>query len=168
MHDAAYTNLFSYARMIEDLLRGFAAKEWSDAIDFTTLEKLPAEFVSEDLRRRRGDGVWRVRFRDEWLYLLVLFEFQSTVDPYMVAVRILVNTGLLCQDLIRRGALGPDGKLPTVLPIVLYNGRSRWTAEVDMAQLIAPVGEDLERYQPSQRYYVLDEPCEWMPARRPK
>ena len=141
--------------MVEDLLRGFAAPGWSDSLDFATLEKLPSEFVSEDLRRRSGDGVWRVRFRDEWLYVLVLLEFQSTVDPHM-ALRILVYTGLLYQDLIRREAAGADGRLPPVLPVVLYNGHSRWTAPVDMSELIAPVGEDLARYQPVQRYFVLD------------
>ena len=155
MHDAAYKRLFSHPRMVEDLLRGFIAANWTGALDFETLEKLPAEFVSDDLRQRRGDGMWRVRFRDEWLYVLVLLEFQSTVDPYM-AVRILVYTGLLHQDLVRRSALGPDGELPPVLPVVIYNGRSRWTAETDVSRLIAPVGEDLARCQPSQRYFVVD------------
>ena len=156
MHDAAYKDLFSHPRMVEDLLRGFAAPEWSDALDFTTLEKLPAEYVSDDLRRRHGDLVWRLRFRETWLYLLVMLEFQSSTDPYM-AVRILVYTGLLYQDLIRRGALGPDERLPPVLPVVLYNGRRRWTAPVEVADLIAPVGEALARFQPSQRYFLLDQ-----------
>ena len=157
MHDAAYKDLFSHPRMVEDLLRGFAAPEWSDALDFSTLEKLPAEYVSDDLRRRHGDLVWRLRFREEiWLYLLVMLEFQSTADPYM-AMRILVYTGLLYQDLIRRGAFGDDGRLPPVLPVVLYNGRPRWSAPVEVADLIAPVGEALARFQPSQRCFLLDE-----------
>ena len=157
MHDAAYKDLFSHPRMVEDLLRGFAAREWSDALDFSTLEKLPAEYVSDDLRRRHGDALWRVRFGEKaWLYLLVMLEFQSTTDRYM-AVRILVYTGLLYQDLIRRGAFGDDGRLPPVLPVVLYNGRPRWTAPVEVADLIAPVEETLAPYQPSQRYFLLDE-----------
>ena len=156
MHDAAYKDLFSHPRMVADLLRGFAAGQWSDELDYETLEKMPAEFVSKDLRRRQVDTVWRVRFRNRWLYVLVLLEFQSTVDPYM-AVRMLVYTGLLYQDLIRRDELGPDGELPPVLPIVLYNGRARWTAALDIGQMMAPVGEDLSRYQPSLRYFLLDE-----------
>ena len=157
VHDAAYKDLFSHPRMVEDLLRGFAAPEWSDALDFSTLEKLPAEYVSDDLRRRHGDLVWRLRFRDEtWLYLLVMLEFQSATDPYM-AVRILVYTGLLYQDLIRRRAFGDDGRLPPVLPVVLYNGSPRWTAPAEVGDLISPVGEPLDRFQPSQRYFLLDE-----------
>ena len=143
--------------MVEDLLRGFAAPEWSDALDFPTLEKLPAEYVSDDLRRRRGDLVGRLRFRrDTWPYLLVMLEFQSTTDRYM-AMRILVCTGLLYRDLIRRGEAGDDGRLPPVPPVAPYNGRPRWTAPVEAADLIAPAGEALARFQPSQRCFLLDE-----------
>ena len=105
MHDAAYKSLFSHPRMVADLLQGFAAREWSDDLDFKTLEKLPTDYVSDDLRQRHGDSVWRLRLQgqgESWLYLLVMLEFQSTTDPFM-AVRMLVYTGLLYQDLIRRG-----------------------------------------------------------------
>ena len=155
MHDPAYKRLFSHPRMVEDLLRGFAAREWSDALDFTTLEKLPAEFVSEDLRARRGDAVWRVRLRGRPLHVLVLLEFQSTVERHM-ALRLLTYTGLLYQDLVRRGATGPGGALPPVLPVVLYNGRSPWTAARELRETMAAAGEALARYQPAQRYFVLD------------
>ena len=153
--DAAYKELFSHPRMVEDLLRGIVAPEWSAALDFTTLERLPAEYVSDDLRRRQGDLLWRVRFCDRWLYVLVLLEFQSSVDPYM-ALRLLVYTGLLYQDLLRRGALEQDEKLPPVLPIVFYNGRSRWMAALEASDLTAPASEALARYQPSQRYLLVD------------
>ena len=156
MHDAAYKTLFSHPRVVGDLLRGFVPEPWTDALDLDSLEKLPAEFTSDDLRQRRADAVWRIRFRGEWLYVLVLLEFQSTEDRYM-ALRILVYTGLLHQDLIRRGATGPHGVLPPVLPIVLYNGAPAWEAEAEVSRLIAPVHEDMARYQPSQRYLLLDE-----------
>ena len=156
MHDAAYKTLFSHPRVVGDLLRGFVPEPWTDTLDLDSLEKLPAEFVSDDLhRQRRADAVWRIRARGAWLYVLVLLEFQSTEDRYM-ALRILVYTGLLHQDLIRRGAVGPHGLLPPVLPIVLYNGAPAWKAEADVSRLIAPVNEDLARYQPSQRYLLLD------------
>ena len=155
MHDAAYKGLFSHRPMVEDLLRGFAAREWSDRLDFETLEKLPADYVSDDLRQRHGDSVWRLRLQGQgeaWLYLLVMLEFQSTVDRHM-AVRVLVYTGLLYQDLIRRGAFDEAGRLP----VVLYNGPERWTAPVEAGDLIAPAGEALAPFQPSQRYFLLDE-----------
>ena len=102
--------------------------------------------------------MWRVRRRrrGEWLYLLVLLEFQSTDEPRM-ALRILAYTSLLYQELVRNDALDAGGRLPPVLPIVLYNGEARWRAAVEVGELIAPVGPELAPYQPSQRYVVVDE-----------
>ena len=54
----------------------------------------------------------------------------------------------------RRGA--PGAPLPQVIPLVVYNGRARWTAPPDVSELIAPVEGDLARLQPSNRYALLD------------
>ena len=156
MHDPAYKLLFSRPRMVRDLLEGFAARGWSDALDFDTLTPLPAAFVGEDLRQRHGDLVWRVRFRDEgWLYLVLLLEFQATVDPAM-AVRMLDYTAMILRRLVADGVLSEHGALPHVLPVVLYNGPRRWTAPVEVADMFAAAGDTPAAHLPSQRYYVLD------------
>jgi len=117
----------------------------------STLERWPAGHVSDDLRQRHEDRVWRVRLRRRWLYVLVLLEFQSTVDRSM-AVRILAYTALLYQDLLRASS----EPLPPVLPIVLYDGAAQWTAATDVTALATPPGEHLAPYQPAQRYVLLD------------
>ncbi len=155
--DAFYKLLFSLPWMVEDLLRGFMPGGWTRAPDFATLEKLPTEYVGGDLRRRLGDMLWHIRFRDpaprgHAQELLVMLEFQSSVDRAMPA-RILSYTALVHQELIRRGALREEGTSPLVLPIVVYNGERRWTAAVE----VAPVGGGwLARCQPSQRYVLID------------
>ena len=156
VHDEHYKRLFAFPRMVEDLLRGFVAGDWIDELDFSTLQKLSAEYVSDERRTRHGDTVWRVRHRDAWLHVLVLLEFQSTDDPDM-ALRILEYTALLYRELARNDALEPDRRRPPVLPVVLYNGVAPWRAARDVGELIAPVGPSLAPYQPSQRYLVLDE-----------
>ena len=157
MQDPNYKRLFSFPRMVEDLLRGFLPGQWLDELDFSTLDKLSTEYVSDELLKRHGDCVWRVRRRrGEWLYLLVLLEFQSTDEPRM-ALRILTYTSLLYQELVRSDALDARGRLPPVLPVVLYNGEARWRAALEVGELIAPVGPELAPYQPSQRYIVVDE-----------
>jgi len=156
MHDEHYKQLFAFPRMVEDLLRGFVAGDWIDEFDFATLQKLPAEYVSDERRTRRGDTVWQVCHRDAWLHVLVLLEFQSTDDPDM-ALRILEYTALLYRELARNDALGPDRRRPPVLPVVLYNGAPPWRAARDVSDLITAVGPPLAPYQPSQRYVVLDQ-----------
>ena len=156
MHDENYKRIFAFPRVIEDLLRAFVPGDRLKEVDFATLGKLSTEYISDELLKRHGDNVWRMRLRNNWLYLLLLVEFQSTDDPLM-ALRILTYTGLLYQELARNGQLDADGRLPAVLPLVLYNGDEPWESPLQMGELIAPVGPSLAPYQPEQRYFVLDE-----------
>ena len=157
MHDPGYKRLFARPHMIRDLLTGFAARGWSETLDFTSLRPLPASYVGRDLQQRHGDLVWRLRFRDErWLYVVVLLEFQATVDPGM-AVRLLTYIGLLYERLIADGALRDSDRLPPVLPIVIYNGARRWNAPTRLHGLIASgPNPALAAYQPSLQYFLLD------------
>ncbi len=110
-HDHSYKNLFSHPEMVADLLRGFVHEPWVDGLDFATLEKVSGSYVTDDLREREDDIIWRVRRGQDWLYVYLLLEFQSTIDRFM-AVRMLVYVGLLYQDLIRSGQLTAGGCLP--------------------------------------------------------
>ena len=47
--------------MVEDLLRGFVLEDWISEVDFTTLETVSGNFVSDDLTDRHDDIIWRVR-----------------------------------------------------------------------------------------------------------
>jgi len=155
-HDTSYKLLFSHARMVEDLLKGFVHEEWVGQLDFTTLEKVSGSYVSDDLREREDDIIWRVRWGRDWLYVYLLLEFQSSVDHHM-AVRILTYLGLLYQDLIRQKQFTASGSLPPVLPLVLYNGATRWNAATDVAELIERIPGGLDRYLPHHSYLLLDE-----------
>jgi hypothetical protein len=65
MDDPAYKQLFSRPRMVEDLLHGFAARDWSRSLDFASLAPLPASHVSHDLRQRHGDLLLREQGDEE-------------------------------------------------------------------------------------------------------
>ncbi|MBL1353751.1 MAG: Rpn family recombination-promoting nuclease/putative transposase [Zetaproteobacteria bacterium] len=81
---------------------------------------------------REGDTIWRVRYGDEWIYILI--EFQSTVDRFM-AVRLMTYIGLLYQNLIRTKQLPKSGKLPPVFPLLLYNGKQPWNSATALQDL---------------------------------
>lgn len=157
-HDGGYKLLFSHARMVEDLIKGFVREDWVEDLDFSSLEKLPTSFFNNKKgEHRESDVLWRLRWgKGPWLYVYILLEFQSTVDRYM-AVRMLTYVGLLYQDLIRRKLVGPDGRLPPVLPVVLYNGDAAWGAARDVASLVGDGPAELERYRPRLEYFLVDE-----------
>ena len=155
-HDASYKLLFSAPELVRDLVLGFIPDAWLHSLDYATLEKMPGSYISDDMRHRADDVVWRVKVGGEWIYLYILIEFQSKVDPWM-AVRMMSYVGLLYQDLIKAKQVLPQRKLPPVLPIVLYNGERRWRAPVTLTELLPKVPSFLAPLQPQMRYVLIDE-----------
>jgi predicted transposase YdaD len=88
-HDNSYKLLFSEPKVVMDLLRGFIPEELVGQLDLQTLEPVKSTFVTDDLRDREDDIIWRVRWKKRWVYVYLLLEFQSKVDPWM-ALRVLV------------------------------------------------------------------------------
>ena len=154
-HDTGYKLLFAHPEMVRDLLIGYVPGEWIAGADFATLERINASYVSETLKQRHDDIVWRVRLKDRWLWVYLVLEFQSEPDPWM-ALRMLVYVGLLAQDLVKRGDLADD-KLPPILPLVLYNGLPQWNAARNVDDLFAPSPRGMEMFRPKLLYHLIDE-----------
>jgi predicted transposase/invertase (TIGR01784 family) len=155
-HDASYRKLFSSPRMVQDLLTGFVKEDWIKELDFTKMEPVETSFVSDALRTREADVIWKIQWRQQSLYVYLLLEMQSSPDP-MMAVRLLSYVSLLYQDLHKNKQLTPSGHLPPVFPITIYNGDTPWTAATDVSALIEPVPGTLKAYQPQLHYFLLDE-----------
>ncbi len=157
-HDALYHRFFSDPAVVAQLLREFVAGPWLDGLDLDGIERLNTKFHADTGGRRESDLVWRIPRRDGGdAYVMLLLEFQSTPDPRM-ALRMLVYAGLLWQQLVREQRLLPDGRLPPILPVVLYNGDPRWRAPVELRDLIGlPEASPLWQWQPGLRYHAIDE-----------
>ena len=111
--------------------------------------------------RRIGDLTWRVRFREgasaegEPPWLLVPMEFQSSVDSEMGArVREYVERHI--GALRREGVWSWEGDEPLVLPVVVYDGQTRWRRGGGLLQgLPEAAARALAPMQPG-RYELLD------------
>ena len=141
-HDQSYKRLFNTPGggvALRDFtagvaLRDFTAKGWDDHFDPPAVDPFPTETVGPDLRRRLCDCAWRVRFKDGRSAVL-LFEFQSSVDPGMVlrTLRYTEAAYTVLHTLERQR--DPDGAMPLVLSFVVYTGTRPWTAETTLAGL---------------------------------
>ncbi len=137
-----------------DTLHGLTL-DLKDALDFASLERMPASFVTEHLGRRHADMLWKIQtVNEEWLYLLVLIEFQSTIDRRM-ALRMMNYAGGIWMGL-GENDLGRDGEYPFVLPVVVYNGEQPWNAATDVRDLLATVPEQLLGTQPRHPYLLIE------------
>ena len=154
-HDGSYKNIFSYPQMVQQLLEGFVHQDWIADVDFSSLEKTNSHYVSDDLRERCDDMVWKAHWRDTDVYIYLLLEFQSTHD-YFMAVRITNYVSLLYQDLIKSKQVKKGDTLPLVLPIVLHRGDELWDCPENIQDLIVETHTELAQYKPSMQYLLID------------
>ncbi|MBF0434198.1 MAG: Rpn family recombination-promoting nuclease/putative transposase [Magnetococcales bacterium] len=157
-HDSIYHRLFSHPEMVAELLRDFMDTAILAELELSEMKRLNTKFTAMTGHRRRGDMVWEIPTRSgNSLFVLLILEFQSEVDEWM-ALRLDVYSGLLYQQLVDERKLKATDGLPPILPIVLYNGETRWHAASRLQDLIRlPIDSPLWQYQPEMRYYVIDE-----------
>ena len=60
-HDSSYKFLFSNPELVRDLIMGFIPDDWLHGLDYSTLEKVPGSYVSDDFQQREDDIVWKVK-----------------------------------------------------------------------------------------------------------
>ena len=147
-HDELHKKYFADVVAVRDAIVDFAkrslpnADEWIDRLDFDTLQPMPTETVDEAFRSRFNDMVWRLRFRDaghdaEWLYVIVMLEFQSTVD-WLMALRIQSYAVRIYESIPFVKSPNRKTRLPPILAIVVYNGRRPWRAARSLSDLVGP------------------------------
>ena len=158
-YDASYKRLFSEPLMVRSLLQDLIAEDFVAELDLDTLERLPGEHVARGGQKRFSDIVWKVQRKgrsDAPCYIAILLEFQSTPDRLM-ALRLLTYVALLLEELAKDKEVQESGLLPPVLPIVLYNGSAPWTGTQNVAELFAPMPENLRPFNPKMSYLLLNE-----------
>ena len=160
--DPTYKTIFAHEFMVEELMRWLVADlhgavELVDGLDFSGLERAQEQSVAcgtaGGQHTHANDIVWRVPFHgrskddagEGWLYLVVMLEFQSKVD-YLMALRIRNYVDNFHVEKWRGKRFRSEDRLVPMLPIVLYNGDSRWTAAARVIDLVTPgasgVGEE--------------------------
>ena len=82
-HDTWYKKFFGNPRVVEDLLTAFVKERFVKGLDFSSIKKLNASFVSEEFRNRESDVIYEIKSHGQTTYIYLLIEFQSTVDRFM-------------------------------------------------------------------------------------
>ena len=160
-HDTGYKELFSYPEFVQQLIEGFAPAEIARLMDFSTLKSQSGHYITPLFEEKIEDVVWSVNVNwqgvTQEVYLYILLEFQSSVDRTM-PVRLMHYAACFYSELLKQKVITPGQGLPPVFPVVLYNGSERWTASLDLYDMIMPEPPGLlQVYQPRMRYYLVDE-----------
>jgi predicted transposase/invertase (TIGR01784 family) len=148
-HDKRYKRIFSNPYFLQKLLESFVHEDFIGKLDFATLKRLDKSFVSKEFRRKESDLIYSVNFENSPVYILLLMEFQSTVDK-MMPVRFMRYIAELYECFHGKTE---SGKLPAVFPVLLYSGDRKWTARTEIGSIIERTIPD--KYIPSFAYCTV-------------
>ncbi|GIP30864.1 MULTISPECIES: Rpn family recombination-promoting nuclease/putative transposase [Paenibacillaceae] len=138
-HDTSYRFLLSSKKLFVELLRSFVHKGWVQSIDETSVQEIPHSFVLQDFKRKEADLVYRVQLNGQEVVFYLLLEMQSKVDfqmPYRLLLYQVEIWRYLLNDEKKAQANRKSFRLPPIVPIVLYNGKQRWTAHRQFRKLL--------------------------------
>lgn len=111
------------------------APEIAETIDFSTLEPMGHELVGDELARRFPEMLRIARTRDSDTQVVFVLYFQTENDPLM-SVRVGFDSHQAVRELRRRMRPPPDLASLDVVPVVIYNGRDRWTAPRSLERVV--------------------------------
>ncbi|MBK8255455.1 MAG: Rpn family recombination-promoting nuclease/putative transposase [Polyangiaceae bacterium] len=129
-HNNFFAYVFGQKKHAVGLLRAILPAELARRLNWNLLRREPVSYVDSRLRWLHSDLLFSVPLLDSGQQVLVyvLVEHQRRVDPLM-AYRVLQYLVRAWGDFLKKHKeAARTGRLPLVIPVVIYNGRAPWTA----------------------------------------
>lgn len=131
-HDALAKKVLENPVAAREFLEEYLPREFKEYIDIATLKVEKESHVEESLKRRLSDVVYSVATKDkDKAFIYCLCEHQSSSDHW-IALRLWKYSLLLLERHKKK-----KDKLPLILPLVLYNGKDKYTAPRNIWELFS-------------------------------
>ena len=129
-HDSLVKKAMESPVAAMELLEEYLPQDMQDFLNLSTLKIEKESYVDESLKKKFSDVVYSVKTRNhEQALVYTLIEHQATSD-YWLAFRIFQYTLLLLERHKKK-----KDKLPIVIPLVIYNGKKKYDAPLNIWQL---------------------------------
>lgn len=142
VHDRSYKDLFSNKDVFINLIRGYVSNTWGNEISENNLSLIDKSFILEDYEQIESDIVYKASIDNHDIIFYILLEFQSSVD-YSMPIRLFFYMSSIWREIVKNTEKNEfrrkDFKLPAIIPIVLYNGKERWTAAKSLKEKISSI-----------------------------
>lgn len=151
IHDKGYKSLFSEKKNFLAFLKKYINLVWVNNIDERDLTLVDKSFVDSSFREKESDVIYRLKTSEGEIYFYVILELQSSVDNTMPLRLLTYKTNLinkLFYDTDVRERTRKEYRLPAVVPIVLYNGDTKWSVPTNFREYV--------NYPDFLEQYVID------------
>jgi predicted transposase/invertase (TIGR01784 family) len=128
-HDKGFKYLLSAKKIFLQLLRTFVEEDWVEKTDKDKIYRVNKSFILQDFKEKEADLVYFLKLNGHDTFFYILMEMQSTVD-YQMPLRLLLYMIEIWREYLKyhsKESRRKNFKIPAIIPIVLYNGKGRWT-----------------------------------------
>ena len=136
-HDKTYKAFLEHKRTFLEFLQDFVHEEWVQDLQEDNLTLVDKSFILKDYQEKEADIIYEVKINGTKVYFYLLLELQSTVDYTMPYRLLLYMTELWRQyfdNTDERTKRNKSFKLPAIIPMLLYNGKKKWTVAQSFAR----------------------------------
>ncbi|MFW6314809.1 MAG: Rpn family recombination-promoting nuclease/putative transposase, partial [Desulfohalobiaceae bacterium] len=123
-HEGLFLKIFQNLDNARHFLKQHISEDIQKRLDLDTLRLKHTTYVDEKLKKHYSDLVFSVQLighESQFARIYLLFEHKSSPDP-LTGVQILKYMALQWLELQEQHML-VDGKLPLIIPIVIYQGQ---------------------------------------------
>ncbi|MCX7951838.1 MAG: Rpn family recombination-promoting nuclease/putative transposase [Clostridiales bacterium] len=154
-HDKFFKETFSNLEVAKDFIQNYLPESIVKIIDLDTLELQKDSFINEKLQEVFSDMLFRVSINNNDAYIYFLFEHKSYISK-QTALQLLKYMVEIWEMNIKKEGVG---KLPIIIPLVIYHGSERWRVKTNLGDIIEgynDLGEEIKRYIPNFEYLLYD------------
>lgn len=143
-YDKSFKQALSEPREMSNFLKEFINLE----INENQIEKYKTEYITKNYKIKESDMIYKNK-KEEIYYIM---EQQTRVDKNMIYR--MIN---YCMELMRDRVENSKVEIyPTIVPIVLYTGRRKWTAEKEFSSKQLYSKEKYQEYKIDFKYKLVD------------
>ena len=153
-HDHFFKQTFADKRIASEFIQHYLPTSLADLFEAKKLEVINASYIDEDLKENLSDLLYRVPLKKGGeAFVYILLEHKSYSDKW-VSMQLLRYLLKIWEDAKRK----KTKKLPFVIPIVFYHGKSNWRVSKNFSALV-DLDNDLDKFKhflPEFEYHLFD------------
>lgn len=150
-HDRFFKKSFEDLNLVKNFISNYLPKKLVDLVDLDSLEPEKGDFISNALKESFTDMLFKVKLDRQDAYLCFLFEHKSTVYPN-ISLQLLKYM----LSIWEKADNETTGKLPVVIPLLVYHGRYPWNAGLKLSDLFLQLPDSVQEYLPDYKYVLFD------------
>lgn len=151
-HDSFFREVWTNPETVRSFIENYLPQGIVSAVNLDTLEICKDSYVTDELSDFFSDILYKVTIGDDSGLLYFLFEHKSFKDRNIHFQLLQYIVEIWRQH----GRDNKKGKLPPIIPIVIYHGRKNWKVNPNFSSAVAMPSDEFKKLVPDFNFILFD------------